>query len=91
MIKYTSYVENGECQIDITASRFEDYIKIEEFVKKLMEGSAEQDKLDGVLFDKSSKKDSIPVITSGAGLADILGMNKLDLNDDEEEEEMEVG
>ena len=89
MIKYTSYVENGECQIDITTSRFEDYIKIEEFVKKLMEGSAEQDKLDGVLFDKSSKKDNIPVITSGAGLADILKMNKLDVN--EEEDEMEVG
>lgn len=86
MIKYTSYVENGECQIDITASRFEDYIKIEEFVKELMEGSAEQDKLDGVLFDKN-KKDSIPVITSGAGLADILGMNKLNLSEEENEEE----
>lgn len=86
MIKYTSYVENGECQIDITASRFEDYIKIEEFVKKLMEGSAEQDKLDGVLFDKSSKKDNIPVITSGSGLADILGMNKLDVSEEENEE-----
>lgn len=89
MIKYTSYVENGECQIDITASRFEDYIKIEEFVKKLMEGSAEQDKLDGVLFDKSSKKDNIPVITSGAGLADILGMNKLDVSEEENKEEVE--
>ena len=89
MIKYTSLVVNGECQIDITVSRFEDYIKIEEFVQKLMAGSAEQDKLDGVLFDKN-KKDNIPVITSGSGLADILGMNKLDLNDDEEEE-MEVG
>lgn len=89
MIKYTSYVENGECQIDITASRFEDYIKIEEFVKKLMEGSAEQDKLDGVLFDKSSKKDNIPVITSGSGLADILGMNKLDVSEEENEEEEE--
>lgn len=88
MIKYTSYVENGECQIDITVSRFEDYIKIEEFVKRLMEGSAEQDKLDGVLFDKN-KKDSIPVITSGAGLADILGMNKLDVNEEENKEEEE--
>lgn len=89
MIKYTSYVENGECQIDITVSRFEDYIKIEEFVKKLMEGSAEQDKLDGVLFDKSSKKDNIPVITSGSGLADILGMNKFDVSEEENEEEVE--
>lgn len=89
MIKYTSYVENGECQIDITVSRFEDYIKIEEFVKKLMEGSAEQDKLDGVLFDKSSKKDNIPVITSGSGLADILSMNKLDLSEEENKEEVE--
>lgn len=86
MIKYTSYVENSECQIDITVSRFEDYIKIEEFVKRLMEGSAEQDKLDGVLFDKN-KKDSISVITSGAGLADILGMNKLDVNEEENKEE----
>lgn len=88
MIKYTSYVENGECQIDITVSRFEDYIKIEEFVKKLMEGSAEQDKLDGVLFDKN-KKDSIPVVTSGAGLADILRMNKLDVNEEENKEDEE--